>query len=52
MRCVGSVHFKNTVYISMETNLTVASYFGDSISPVKLLRYLEASTGDCYTWAR
>ncbi len=52
IRCVGSVHFKNTVYINLETNLTTDSYFGDNISPEKLLRYLEASTGDCHTWVR
>ncbi|MDO4552394.1 MAG: ATP-binding protein [Bacillota bacterium] len=46
LREFGAGHFKNTVYINLETNLSVAAYFGDNISPEKLLRYLEASTGE------
>ena len=34
------------VYINLETNLTIASYFNDNIAPERLLRYLEASTGE------
>ena len=37
--------FQNVVYINLETNLTIASYFNENIQPERLLRYLEASTG-------
>ena len=45
LRKFGAEQFKNVVYISLETNLAVASYFSDNITPERLLRYLEASTG-------
>ena len=46
LRQFGAEQFKNVVYVNLETNLTVASYFNDNISPERLLRYLEASTGE------
>lgn len=46
LRKFGAEHFKNVVYINLETNLTIASYFTDNIAPERLLRYLEASTGE------
>ena len=46
LRKFGTEQFKNVVYINLETNLTVASYFSDNITPERLLRYLEASTGE------
>ena len=46
LRQFGAEQFKNVVYINLETNLTVASYFNDNISPERLLRYLEASSGE------
>ena len=46
LRQFGTEQFKNVVYVNLETNLTVASYFNDNISPERLLRYLEASTGE------
>lgn len=46
LRKFGQEHFKNVVYINLETNLTVASYFSDNIAPERLLRYLEASSGE------
>jgi predicted AAA+ superfamily ATPase len=45
LRDFGNRFFKNTVYVNLETNLSVASYFGDNISPEKLLRYLESYAG-------
>ena len=45
LRKFGAEQFKNVVYINLETNLTIASYFTDNIAPERLLRYLEASTG-------
>ena len=46
LRKFGAEQFRNVVYINLETNLTVASYFSDNITPERLLRYLEASTGE------
>lgn len=46
LRKFGAEQFNNVVYINLETNLTVASYFSDNITPERLLRYLEASTGE------
>ena len=46
LRKFGEEQFKNVVYIDLETNLTIASYFNDNIAPERLLRYLEASTGE------
>ena len=46
LRKFGAEQFKNVVYINLETNLAVASYFNDDITPERLLRYLEASTGE------
>ncbi len=46
LRKFGEEQFKNVVYINLEINLTVASYFSENIAPDRLLRYLEASTGE------
>lgn len=46
LRKFGEEQFKNVVYINLETNLTVASFFNDNIAPERLLRYLEAATGE------
>lgn len=46
LRKFGEDQFKNVVYVNLETNLTIASYFNDNIAPERLLRYLEASTGE------
>lgn len=39
----GQKHYENTVYINLETNLSVASYFSDDISPDRLIRFLETT---------
>jgi predicted AAA+ superfamily ATPase len=36
-------YFKNTVYINLETNLSVASYFDDDINPDRIIRFLETT---------
>ena len=41
----GQNEFKNMVYVDLETNLAVASFFDDNISPEKLIRYLESISG-------
>jgi predicted AAA+ superfamily ATPase len=45
----GEKNYKNTVYINLETNLSVAQYFNGDISPERLLRFLEASANDVIT---
>ena len=46
LRKFGVEQFKNVVYVNLETNAAVAGYFNDNIAPERLLRYLEASTGE------
>jgi predicted AAA+ superfamily ATPase len=46
LRQFGEEHFKKVVYVNLETNMAIASYFNENISPVKLLRYLESSAGE------
>ena len=41
---LGREHFENMVYVNLEKNLSVAGFFQDNIDPLRLLRYLEAST--------
>ncbi|MCI5904446.1 MAG: ATP-binding protein, partial [Oscillospiraceae bacterium] len=46
LREFGRENYKNTVYVNLESNRTVASMFSDDISPSKLLKYLEAETSE------
>ena len=46
LREFGRENYKNTVYVNLESNGTVASMFNDDISPSKLIKYLEAGTGE------
>ena len=46
LREFGRENYKNTVYVNLESNGTVASMFNDDISPSKLIKYLEAETGE------
>ena len=39
----GEKYFDNTVYVNLETNLSVAGYFDDDISPERLIRFLETT---------
>jgi len=41
----GELHFKNTVYFNLETNLAVNSYFETDIQPLRIIQYLETSSG-------
>jgi len=45
LRRFGNTYFKNLVYVNLETDLSVTSYFNDDISPLKIIRYLESSFG-------
>jgi hypothetical protein len=42
----GEKHYKNTVYVNLETNLAVARYFDDNINPERIIRFLEAAAND------
>ena len=46
LREFGRENYKNTVYVNLESNGTIASMFSDDISPSKLIKYLEAETGE------
>ena len=37
LREFGKEYYKNTVYVNLESNSSVASFFGSDISPKKLL---------------
>lgn len=45
----GKTQFENTVYINLETNLSVASYFSEDISPERLIRFLESTVNEVIT---
>ena len=42
----GEKNYKNTVYINLETNLSMSAFFLDDISPERIIRYLESFTGE------
>ena len=46
LRKFGREYFANVVYVNLETNRAVASYFDDNIEPERILRFLEASAGE------
>lgn len=46
LREFGEVYYKNVVYVNLETNTSVASYFDGDISPERLIRYLEVYAGE------
>lgn len=43
LREFGNKYYKNTIYVNLELNQSVSSYFGDNITPSKIIRYLEAT---------
>ena len=43
LREFGQKHYNNTIYVNLETNLSVASFFENDISPDRIIRFLEAS---------
>jgi len=45
----GEKHFRNMVYVNLETNMLVADYFADDITPERLIRFLETTAGDLIT---
>lgn len=42
----GERCYKNTVYINLETNIQIVSYFDENISPERIIRFLESYTGE------
>jgi predicted AAA+ superfamily ATPase len=46
LRDFGGNFFKNVVYINLETNNSVSSYFENNIAPEKIIRYLEATVNE------
>jgi len=42
LRKFGLNNYKNVVYVNLETNLLVSSYFNDNINPERIVQYLEA----------
>jgi predicted AAA+ superfamily ATPase len=45
----GKKHYRNIVYVNLETNLAVARYFSDDINPERLIRFLETTVNDVIT---
>ena len=43
---LGREQFENMVYVNLEKNLLVASFFQENLDPHRILRYLEASAQD------
>jgi predicted AAA+ superfamily ATPase len=43
LREFGEKYYKNTIYVNLELNQAVSSYFGENIAPEKIIRYLEAT---------
>ena len=42
----GEKNYQNVVYINLETNLSVASIFDEDITPERIIKLLEAVTGE------
>lgn len=49
LRKFGNQNYKNVVYFNLETNKTVSSYFDENIEAVRIIRYLEAESGERIT---
>lgn len=45
LREFGKRYYKDVAYVNLETNTAVRSYFAEDITPERIIRYLEASTG-------
>jgi len=45
----GARYFRNVVNINLETNLSVARYFKDDISPERIIRFLETVVNEVIT---
>lgn len=45
LRDFGKRNYQKTVYVNLETNLSIASYFAEDISPERIIRFLESYAG-------
>ncbi|MEG0998545.1 MAG: ATP-binding protein [Clostridiales bacterium] len=43
LREFGEKYYKNVVYINLESNISVASFFAENIAPERIIQYLEAT---------
>ena len=39
----GEKYYRNVIYVNMETNRRIASFFDEDITPLRIIRYLESS---------
>lgn len=46
LRKFGDDNYKNVIYVNLEVNAAVASYFNEDIRPERIIRYLEAYAGE------
>jgi len=46
LRDFGKKYYKNTIYVNLEINSAISSFFSDNISPKKILRNIEASVNE------
>jgi predicted AAA+ superfamily ATPase len=44
IRKFGADYYKNVVYINLEINITVSSYFEENIQPERIIRFLETES--------
>ena len=44
LREFGQQHYRNTVYVNLEINKAVSSYFDDNIEPERIIRFLETES--------
>lgn len=42
----GAKHFRNVVYVNLETNLAINSYFAGDTTPLRIIQYLETYAGE------
>lgn len=43
LREFGEKNYRNVIYVNLETNIAVSSYFDSDISPIRIIKYLEAA---------
>ncbi|MEG1497098.1 MAG: ATP-binding protein [Clostridiales bacterium] len=46
LREFGEKYYKNVVYINLESNISVASFFAENIAPERIIQYLEATVNE------
>ena len=46
LREFGKQHYNNVAYFNLETNESLSSYFAENIEPLRIIRFLEAESGE------